>query len=183
MSINAAKGVEIGSGFAAAALSGEDNADEMRMGPDGPVFLSNHAGGVLGGISTGQTGGGARRVQADLVHPDPAPLHRRGWRRGRDPHHRPPRPLRRHQGGPGRGSDDGLRAGRCHAPASWAGGLIPSRPAAPARFRPSPRSHRLRRPSVARSPHRSASGDPRVRARPILPATARSRCRRRRPRR
>jgi chorismate synthase len=54
MSINAAKGVEIGEGFAAAALSGEDNADEMRAGDDGPVFLSNHAGGVLGGISTGQ---------------------------------------------------------------------------------------------------------------------------------
>jgi chorismate synthase len=54
MSINAAKGVEIGAGFAAAALSGEDNADEMRAGPDGPVFLANHAGGVLGGISTGQ---------------------------------------------------------------------------------------------------------------------------------
>lgn len=59
MSINAVKGVEIGAGFAAAALSGEDNADEMRssssnMGNDGPVFLSNHAGGVLGGISTGQ---------------------------------------------------------------------------------------------------------------------------------
>ena len=54
MSINAAKGVEIGEGFAAAALSGEDNADEMRAGPDGPVFLSNHAGGILGGVSTGQ---------------------------------------------------------------------------------------------------------------------------------
>jgi chorismate synthase len=55
MSINAAKGVEIGAGFAAAALSGEENADEMRMGNDGlPVFLSNKAGGVLGGISTGQ---------------------------------------------------------------------------------------------------------------------------------
>ncbi|WP_337188848.1 chorismate synthase [Phenylobacterium sp.] len=54
MSINAAKGVEIGAGFAAAALSGEANADEMRMGNDGPIFLSNHAGGVLGGISTGQ---------------------------------------------------------------------------------------------------------------------------------
>ncbi|MDR3509752.1 MAG: chorismate synthase [Caulobacteraceae bacterium] len=54
MSINAAKGVEIGEGFAAAALSGEDNADEMRAGNDGPIFLSNHAGGVLGGISTGQ---------------------------------------------------------------------------------------------------------------------------------
>jgi chorismate synthase len=54
VSINAAKGVEIGDGFAAAALTGEENADEMRMGSDGPVFLSNHAGGVLGGISTGQ---------------------------------------------------------------------------------------------------------------------------------
>ncbi len=55
MSINAAKGVEIGAGFEAAELSGEDNADEMRLGPDGvPLFLSNRAGGVLGGISTGQ---------------------------------------------------------------------------------------------------------------------------------
>jgi chorismate synthase len=56
MGINAVKGVEIGDGFAAAALTGEDNADEMRMGADGrPTFLSNHAGGILGGISTGQT--------------------------------------------------------------------------------------------------------------------------------
>jgi len=55
MSINAVKGVEIGDGFAAAALSGEANADEMRKGTDGkPVFLSNHAGGILGGISSGQ---------------------------------------------------------------------------------------------------------------------------------
>jgi chorismate synthase len=55
MSINAVKGVEIGDGFATAAMRGEDNADEMRMGNDGkPVFLSNHAGGILGGISTGQ---------------------------------------------------------------------------------------------------------------------------------
>jgi chorismate synthase len=54
MSINAAKGVDIGAGFAAAALSGEENADEMVMGKDGPVFLSNNAGGILGGISTGQ---------------------------------------------------------------------------------------------------------------------------------
>lgn len=55
MSINAAKGVEIGAGFGAAELSGEQNADEMRLGPDGaPTFLSNHAGGILGGISTGQ---------------------------------------------------------------------------------------------------------------------------------
>ena len=54
MTINAVKGVEIGDGFAAAALRGEENADEMRMGEDGPIFLSNHAGGMLGGISTGQ---------------------------------------------------------------------------------------------------------------------------------
>ncbi|HXK53178.1 MAG TPA: chorismate synthase [Hyphomicrobiales bacterium] len=54
MGINAAKGVEIGAGFAAAALSGEENADEIRMGPEGPVFLSNNAGGILGGISSGQ---------------------------------------------------------------------------------------------------------------------------------
>ena len=55
MGINAVKGVEIGDGFAAAMLSGEENADEMRMGNDGkPRFLSNHAGGILGGISTGQ---------------------------------------------------------------------------------------------------------------------------------
>ncbi len=54
MSINAAKGVEIGAGFASASLTGEENADEMRAGNNGPTFLSNHAGGVLGGISTGQ---------------------------------------------------------------------------------------------------------------------------------
>jgi chorismate synthase len=55
MSINAVKGVEIGDGFAAAALRGEENADEMRPGNEGaPTFLSNHAGGILGGISTGQ---------------------------------------------------------------------------------------------------------------------------------
>ena len=56
MSINAVKGVEIGDGFGAARLRGEDNADAMRAGHHGtPVFLSNHAGGVAGGISTGQT--------------------------------------------------------------------------------------------------------------------------------
>jgi chorismate synthase len=55
MSINAVKGVEIGDGFASAALSGEENADEIRTGADGrPEFLSNHAGGILGGIATGQ---------------------------------------------------------------------------------------------------------------------------------
>ncbi|MFC3579201.1 chorismate synthase [Sphingomonas hylomeconis] len=57
MSINAVKGVEIGDGFAAASLRGEDNADAMRpggAGADGPEFLANHAGGIAGGISTGQ---------------------------------------------------------------------------------------------------------------------------------
>ncbi|MBO3759138.1 chorismate synthase [Ciceribacter sp. L1K22] len=55
MSINAVKGVEIGNGFESASITGEENADEMRMGNDGkPLFLSNHAGGILGGISTGE---------------------------------------------------------------------------------------------------------------------------------
>lgn len=54
MSINAVKGVEIGAGFACAELTGEENADEMRMGNKRAKFLSNHAGGVLGGISSGQ---------------------------------------------------------------------------------------------------------------------------------
>lgn len=54
MSINAVKGVEIGDGFAAARLRGEDNADPMRPGEEGPAFLANHAGGIAGGISTGQ---------------------------------------------------------------------------------------------------------------------------------
>ena len=54
MSINAVKGVEVGAGFASAALRGEDNADEIRVRDGRPHFLSNHAGGILGGISTGQ---------------------------------------------------------------------------------------------------------------------------------
>ncbi len=54
MSINAVKGVEIGEGMSAAMLTGEANADEIRMGPNGPEYSSNHAGGILGGISTGQ---------------------------------------------------------------------------------------------------------------------------------
>lgn len=54
MSINAVKGVEIGDGMASAALTGVENADEIRMGAAGVEFLSNHAGGILGGISTGQ---------------------------------------------------------------------------------------------------------------------------------
>ena len=55
MTINAVKGVEIGAGMAAAALTGSENADEIYMGNDGhPRFTSNHAGGILGGISSGQ---------------------------------------------------------------------------------------------------------------------------------
>ena len=54
MSINAVKGVEIGDGMAAAALTGVENADELRMGPNGPEYQSNHAGGILGGITSGQ---------------------------------------------------------------------------------------------------------------------------------
>ena len=54
MSINAVKGVEIGEGMEAARLTGSANADEIFMGPDGPEYSSNHAGGILGGISTGQ---------------------------------------------------------------------------------------------------------------------------------
>lgn len=54
MSINAVKAVEIGAGMDAAMLTGEENADEISMGPSGPVYSSNHAGGILGGISTGQ---------------------------------------------------------------------------------------------------------------------------------
>jgi chorismate synthase len=54
MSINAVKAVEIGDGMAVAGLTGVENADEIRMGPAGPEYLSNHAGGILGGISTGQ---------------------------------------------------------------------------------------------------------------------------------
>ncbi|MDD9717871.1 chorismate synthase [Dinoroseobacter sp. PD6] len=54
MSINAVKAVEIGEGMAAASLTGEANADEIFMGADGPEYSSNHAGGILGGISTGQ---------------------------------------------------------------------------------------------------------------------------------
>ena len=54
MGINAVKGVEIGAGFEAAGLSGEENADEMRMDGDEVAFLSNNSGGILGGISTGQ---------------------------------------------------------------------------------------------------------------------------------
>src|ERR1700738_3015138 len=119
MSINAVKGVEIGAGFGAAELSGEDNADEMRMGNQGVSFLSNHAGGILGGISTGQP-----VVARFAVKPTSSILSpHRGSQGRRHRYHdqRPPRPLRRHPRGAGRRSHDGLRARRSFPAASRAG--------------------------------------------------------------
>jgi chorismate synthase len=93
MSINAAKGVEIGAGFEAAELSGEENADEMRLDLNKrPVFLSNKRGRGAGWDFDGPAGDGARGLQADLVHPDDAPDHH-ARRRGDGPAHQgPPRP-------------------------------------------------------------------------------------------
>ena len=83
MSINAVKGVEIGDGFATAALTGEENADEMRKGNDGkPVFLSNHAGGISGRHLDRPAHRGALCGEADLVHPL-APRDHRPIRRAR----------------------------------------------------------------------------------------------------
>ena len=96
MSINAVKGVEIGEGMAAAELTGEANADEIFMGQNGPQYSSNHAGGILGGISTGQD-----IVVRFAVKPTSSILTTRKTitkfrRRDRDHHQRPPRSLRRH---------------------------------------------------------------------------------------
>ena len=97
MSINAVKGVEIGNGFEAAELSGEENADEIRIGADGgPEFLSNHAGGILGGISTGQPIVARFAVKPTSSILTPAPLDRRGGPGGRRHDQGPARPLRRH---------------------------------------------------------------------------------------
>ena len=90
MSINAVKGVEIGDGFAAAALTGEENADEMRQGNDGPRFLSNHAGGILGGISTGQPIVARFAVKPTSSILTPRQTVDRQRRRDRDPHQGPP---------------------------------------------------------------------------------------------
>ncbi len=93
MSINAVKGVEIGEGSPPPRLTGEENADEMRIGNDGePLFLSNHAGGILGGISTGQpvvARFAVKPTSSILTH---APLHhvrRRGGRRDDQGRHDP----------------------------------------------------------------------------------------------
>ena len=124
MSVNAVKGVEIGSGFAAAELSGEENGDEMRMGNDGkPIFLSNHAGGVMGGISTGQpiVARFAVKPTSSILHGSP---HSRSLRtRCRDRHNRPTRSLRRHSGRAGRRSDGGMRLSRSLSAPSRPGGF------------------------------------------------------------
>jgi chorismate synthase len=71
MSINAVKGVEIGNGFEAARISGEQNADEMRIGADGtPIFLSNNAGGISGRDFDRAAGGGAVRSQTHILDPE-----------------------------------------------------------------------------------------------------------------
>ena len=123
MSINAVKGVEIGNGFQAARITGEENADEMRMGEAGPEFTSNHAGGVLGGIATGQP-----LVARFAVKPTSSILTERRSvdvdgnevdvrTKGRHD------PVRGDQGGAGGGGDDGVRGGRSLAAASGAGGV------------------------------------------------------------
>ncbi len=119
MSINAVKGVEIGDGMGVASLTGEENADEIRMGKSGkPKFLSNHGGGVMGGISTGQpvVARFAVKPTSSILSPRKT-IDKKG---GRDRHHDqgPPRSLRRHPRRPGRRSHDGLRARRPCAAAS-----------------------------------------------------------------
>ena len=122
MSINAVKGVEIGEGFAAAALSGEANADEMHM-RDGVVeFASNHAGGILGGISTGQPIVARFAVKPTSSILTPRQTVDRDRPRHRDQHQGSSRSLCRHPRGAGGRGDAGLCAGR---PPSAAAGTEP----------------------------------------------------------
>ena len=132
MSINAVKGVEIGEGMAAAALTGTENADEMRAGNNGPRFKSNHAGGILGGISNGDpvvVRFAVKPTSSILTPRETVTIAQRGHR-GR--HQRPPRPVRRHPRRADRRSDDGLRPGRPlpapprpDRPRRWSGVLMP----------------------------------------------------------
>ena len=112
MSINAVKGVEIGEGFAAAAFSGEANADEMRMQRRVVEFASNHAGGILGGISTGQPIVARFAVKPTSSILTPRQTVDRSGAGDRDHHQGPPRPLRRHPRRAGGRGDAGLRARR-----------------------------------------------------------------------
>ena len=121
MSINAVKGVEIGAGFGAAELSGEENADEMRMGNNGTRFPVQSRRRHSGRHLHRPAGGGAFRGQADLLDPVAAP--HRGSQRRRHRHHDqgPPRSVRRHPRGAGRRGHDGLRAGGSFSAASRTG--------------------------------------------------------------
>ncbi len=113
MSINAAKGVEIGAGFAAAALSGEANADEMVRGQRRRAAIPVEPGGRHPGRHLDRPAGdGAGRLQAHLLDPDPAPLAERGRRGGGGAHHRAPRPVRRPSRQPDRRGDGRLCARR-----------------------------------------------------------------------
>jgi hypothetical protein len=139
MSINAVKGVEVGAGFGAASLSGEENADQMRAGNDGPLFLSNNNGGVAGGISTGQD-----LIVRIAIKPTSSILNEvqsvtRDGERCRRAHQGPPRPLRRHPRRARGRVDDGLRAGRPET--------------AP------PRPDRKLNPEFKKSPRRRSTGD------------------------
>ena len=121
MSINAVKGVEIGAGFAAAALSGEANADEMRM-VDGQCHVPLKRG--RRGLGRHIERSGHRRAlrgQADQLDPDPAQDRRSARPRYRDLHQGPPRPLRWHPRGAGRRGHDG--AGRRGPPAASQGAV------------------------------------------------------------
>ena len=106
MSINAVKGVEIGAGFASVAQRGTEHSDEMT--PDG--FLSNHAGGILGGISTGQDVTVAIAVKPTSIDKTRPPLDRQVRQGGNGEHARPARPLCRHPGDTDRGGHAGIGA-------------------------------------------------------------------------
>ena len=122
MSINAVKGVEIGAGFASAAFSGEENADEIRIGPDGkPVFLSNHAGRNFRRHLDGAAYRGAFRSETNLFHPKPPPHHRRSRARDRYCDQGPARSLRRHPRSASGGGDGRACACRSFFAASRAG--------------------------------------------------------------
>ncbi len=112
MGINAVKAVEIGAGFAAAALHGEENADAMHMADGAVAFDANHAGGILGGISTGQpivVRFAVKPTSSILV---PVASVGPAWGRGGRVDPGAARPLRRHPRGAGRGGYAGLRSGR-----------------------------------------------------------------------
>ena len=169
MSINAVKGVEIGDGFATAAMTGEENADEMRMGNDGrPRFLANHAGGILGGISTGQAVVARFAVKPTSSILDSAQDRRPLRQRDRDRHQGPPRSLRRDP----RGSDRRGHGGMCDrgslSASQGAGGrqrelAVPRGPAL---------SDRVPRPNRSVSPQCRSSPFPACR-RPMRPASRR----------